>query len=175
MQVCRRSKFRQTCKCRRQPCRRKTRTRNRSERKQNSSVLKLLKPLGDEAVKPGGLAASASPFFERPQDAQQIHLLAKIAFVELASQDALIQPLQFRQTELPRQQLEASGRVLKLVAQAFPGAGYDLGVIESQTREFVDLPPSGRGSVTSGPQRLAGSDQGKICNRYDAAARIATR
>ena len=66
---------------------------------------------------------------------EQVHredLLAEVALVERAFQDRLVQPLELREGELPREQLEADRLVADLPLQPPEGGGEDVGVVEGQ-------------------------------------------
>ena len=55
--------------------------------------------------------------FQLGQDAQLQHLVAEVAFVELYTENCLIEVLQLGHRELLRQQLEADGLKVNLLSQ----------------------------------------------------------
>ena len=67
-----------------------------------------------------------------PEEAQVMHLLGKVAAVELCAQDNLVEGLQLAHGELIGQQLECNGPEVDEFAQAPHSHRDDVGVVKRQ-------------------------------------------
>lgn len=121
---------------------------------------------------PALLAAVAGSSFG--EDAEAEEFFAEVTPVDFAAQDGFVEFFQVGEQEIAVEQVEADGFVAEFGAQAAEGVIDDLGVIESEGRQFVAGKPTGVGGVGGGGQfELGGVDEGEVGHRHYPVARVA--
>src|SRR5689334_19781005 len=107
---------------------------------------------------------------------QEIHrqyALAEVPLVDLALEHQLVEVLQLRQREFPRQQLEADRLIAELSTQSLQSELQDLRVVEGEARRIVHAEPCRVTRVSRGLHVvIAQSDQRVIRYRHYPFPRI---
>src|SRR5207249_229323 len=137
-------------------------------------VLQLFELKSFEGVEPRGAAAGRLRASRRTDDPEKPDLPPEVPLVKALVEDRLVDELQLREREFPREELESHGRVLELVPDTLEGVLENLPVIERERRKRFHRMPPGLRRVASSPEPdVVRRDEREIGDRDHSAARIA--